>query len=71
MKQTSNDAKSHDEVGKGAEEYNRVDDLIKASDASRNDERDERIAEEKETKRIRSERQSIKQAQKNRHRPLL
>ena len=71
MKHQSNDVKSHDEVGKGAEEYNQVDDPIKASDGSRNDERDERISEEKGTTRIRSERQSIKQAQKHRHRPLL
>jgi hypothetical protein len=62
MKHQSNDVKSHDEVGKGPEEYNQVDDPIKASDSSRNDERDERI---------RSERQSMKKAQKNRHRPLL
>ena len=71
MKQQSNDSKSHNEVGKGAGEHNRVDDPIKASDNSRNDERDKRISEEKGTKRIRSERQSIKEAQKNRHRPLL
>ena len=71
MKHQSNDVKSHDEVGKSVEEYNEFDDPIKASDSSRNDERDERISEEKGTKRIRSERQSIKQAQKHRHRPLL
>lgn len=71
MKQELNDAKNHGEVGKGTEEHNRVEDPIKASDVSRNDERDKQIREEKGTKRIRSERQSIKEAQKNRHRPLL
>jgi len=71
MKKHTNDADGHDEVGKGAEEFNEVDDPIKASDSKRNDERDKRISEEKGTKRIRSEGQSIKEAQKNRHRPLL
>lgn len=71
MKEKSNDAGDHDEVGRGAEQYNQVDDPIKASDSGRNDERDKRIAEEQGTKRIRSERQSIKEAQKNRNRPLL
>jgi hypothetical protein len=70
MKPKSNDAKDN-EVGQGAEEYNQVEDPIKASDSSRNDERDKRISEEQGTKRLRSERQSIKEAQKNRHRPLL
>ena len=71
MKQKSNEASEHDEVGKGAEEYDQVDDPIKASDSSRNEERGKRISEEQGTKGLRSERQNIKEAQKNRHRPLL
>ena len=61
----------NDEIGKGAEEYDQVDDPIKTLDSIRNEERDKRISEEQGTKRLRSEKQNIKEAQKNRHRPLL
>ena len=54
MKQKSNDASEHDELGKDAEEYNQVDDQIKASDSSRNEERGKRISEEQGTKRLRT-----------------
>jgi hypothetical protein len=70
MKPKSNDAKDN-EVGNGADRYTHGDDPIKESNSSKNDETDKRISEEQGTKRIRNQRQSIKEAQKNRHRPLL
>jgi hypothetical protein len=52
--------KSNQPVGQGAEENNQVDNPIRATDSSRNDERDERVRQEEGTKRLRSERDSVK-----------
>ena len=71
MKQQSNDAKSYGGPGKDAEEHSHADDPIKGGNSNWNEKRDKGTNEEKEMKRIRGERKSIKEAQKNRHRPLL
>jgi len=70
MKHKSSDANDHNEVGNGTEDHNHIHDPIQASDSGHNDERDQRISEEA-GKRIQSERQRMKEARKNRYRPLL
>jgi hypothetical protein len=70
MKQQTNDS-GHEKIGKGSEEHNDVYNPIRAADKDRSDERDGRIKNEDGTKRIRSERQSIREKQNKRSRPLL
>ena len=46
-------------TGTSSERKNVQSDSIRASDASRNDERDQRIGEEPDTARLRSEKESV------------
>jgi hypothetical protein len=70
MKQQSKEP-DHDKIGTGSEAHNHVHNHIRAADKNGDDERNERIKTEEETKRIRSERQSIREKQNKRTRPLL
>jgi hypothetical protein len=70
MNEQSNKNKQHiagNTVGKGDPGFNQTEDKrqntpIRASDESRNDERDRRIKEEEDTERLRSERKSVQES---------
>lgn len=50
--------------GNSTDEKNTSNDSIRAADASRNDERDLKIGEEPDTKRLRSEKESAEQGKR-------
>lgn len=66
MEQTNNNLQQEGGNAPRGDQNVSKNDPISASDASRNDERDQRIQDEKGTERLRSERQSVRDKKKDR-----
>lgn len=59
-----NQSTTHNRPNISEKENNSKDNPIRATDRSRNDERDQRVRNETDTERLRSERQSVNEKQK-------